>query len=71
MTEQYSIAFDHVEKAYQKTRVIEDLNLFIPEGERLILLGPSGLSLIHHLADDRGPGEHHRRRAADERPPGQ
>lgn len=42
MTEQYSIAFDHVEKAYQKTRVIEDLNLFIPEGERLILLGPSG-----------------------------
>ena len=34
--------FDHVEKIYQKNKVIEDLNLTIPAGQRLILLGPSG-----------------------------
>lgn len=37
-----TIVFDHVEKIYQKNKVIEDLNLIIPGGQRLILLGPSG-----------------------------
>ena len=37
-----TIVFDHVEKIYQKNKVIEDLNLTIPAGQRLILLGPSG-----------------------------
>ena len=38
----YSIIFSHVKKAYGKTVVINDLNLEIRKGERLILLGPSG-----------------------------
>lgn len=38
----YSIIFSHVQKAYGKTVVINDLNLEIHKGERLILLGPSG-----------------------------
>ena len=42
MGEQNTIVFDHVEKIYQKNKVIEDLNLIIPGGQRLILLGPSG-----------------------------
>ena len=42
MEEQNTIVFDHVEKIYQKNKVIEDLNLIIPGGQRLILLGPSG-----------------------------
>ena len=43
MAEQQSIVFDHVAKAYQKSSaVIEDLNLEIAGGQRLILLGPSG-----------------------------
>lgn len=42
MTRQETIEFSHVDKAYQKNKVIEDLNLTIPAGERLILLGPSG-----------------------------
>lgn len=37
-----SIVFSHVKKAYGKNTVIEDLNLEIHKGERLILLGPSG-----------------------------
>ncbi|MDY4920623.1 MAG: ABC transporter ATP-binding protein [Phascolarctobacterium sp.] len=39
---EYSIIFSHVQKAYGKNVVIEDLNLEIKKGERLILLGPSG-----------------------------
>lgn len=42
MANNESIVFDHVEKSYQKTQVIEDLNMSIQAGERLILLGPSG-----------------------------
>ena len=38
----HSIVFSHVNKAYGKTVVVEDLNLEIRRGERLILLGPSG-----------------------------
>lgn len=39
---EHSIVFSHVNKAYGKTVVVEDLNLEIRKGERLILLGPSG-----------------------------
>ena len=39
---EYSIVFDKVQKAYGKNVVINDLNLAINKGERLILLGPSG-----------------------------
>ncbi len=38
----YSIIFSQVQKAYGKNVVINDLNLEIKKGERLILLGPSG-----------------------------
>lgn len=38
----YSIIFSHVQKAYGSNVVINDLNLNIRKGERLILLGPSG-----------------------------
>mgnify|MGYP000702582283 CR=1 FL=1 len=38
----YSIIFSHVQKAYGNNVVINDLNLEIQKGERLILLGPSG-----------------------------
>ena len=38
----YSIIFSHVQKAYGNNIVINDLNLEIQKGERLILLGPSG-----------------------------
>ena len=38
----YSIEFKNVQKAYGKNVVINDLNLQIKKGERLILLGPSG-----------------------------
>lgn len=38
----YSIVFSGVQKAYGKNIVINDLNLEIAKGERLILLGPSG-----------------------------
>ena len=38
----YSIIFSQVQKAYGKNVVINDLNLEIEKGERLILLGPSG-----------------------------
>lgn len=37
-----SIVFTHVNKAYGNNLVVEDLNLEIRRGERLILLGPSG-----------------------------
>ncbi|MDO4178470.1 MAG: ABC transporter ATP-binding protein [Phascolarctobacterium sp.] len=37
-----SIVFSHVDKAYGSNLVVEDLNLEIKKGERLILLGPSG-----------------------------
>lgn len=42
MEQEYSIVFKHAKKAFGKTVVIEDLNLEIKKGERLILLGPSG-----------------------------
>ena len=42
MSDKNTIVFDHVEKTYQKNTVIRDLNLTIPAGQRLILLGPSG-----------------------------
>ena len=35
----YSIIFSHVQKAYGSNVVINDLNLNIRKGERLILLG--------------------------------
>ena len=38
----YSVQFQNVAKFYGKTSVIEDLNLEIRRGERMILLGPSG-----------------------------
>ena len=38
----YSVQFRNVTKFYGKTSVIEDLNLEIRRGERMILLGPSG-----------------------------
>ena len=38
----YSIVFSQVQKAYGKNIVINNLNLEIEKGERLILLGPSG-----------------------------
>ena len=37
-----NIVFDHVVKAYDKNVIVKDLNMEIREGERLILLGPSG-----------------------------
>ena len=42
MSDKNTIVFDHVVKTYQKNPVIQDLNLTIPAGQRLILLGPSG-----------------------------
>lgn len=36
------IVFEHVSKAYGKTRILQDLNFRIEPGERLILLGASG-----------------------------
>ena len=39
---EHSIVFSHVNKAYGSNLVVEDLNLEIRRGERLILLGPSG-----------------------------
>ena len=36
----YSIIFSHVQKAYGSNVVINDLNLNIRKGERLILLDP-------------------------------
>lgn len=44
MSDKNTIIFDHVEKTYQKNTVIRDLNLTIPAGQRLILLGPSRLA---------------------------
>ena len=38
----YSVVFKNVSKSYGKTSVIEDLNLEMRRGERIILLGPSG-----------------------------
>ncbi len=38
----YSIICSHIQKAYGDSIVINDLNLEIKKGERLILLGPSG-----------------------------
>ena len=37
-----NIVFEHVVKAYGKNVIVNDLNMEIREGERLILLGPSG-----------------------------
>ena len=37
-----SIRFENVSKSFGKTKVINNLNLSIEKGERLILLGPSG-----------------------------
>lgn len=38
----YSIEFKNVSKSFGKTKVIEEINLTIEKGERMILLGPSG-----------------------------
>lgn len=37
-----SIRFENVNKSFGKTKIINDLNLSVEKGERLILLGPSG-----------------------------
>lgn len=37
-----NIVFENVKKAYGKNVVVEDLCMEVKEGERLILLGPSG-----------------------------
>ncbi|MGN0132409.1 MAG: ABC transporter ATP-binding protein [Lachnospiraceae bacterium] len=37
-----TIKFEHVSKSFGKTKVINDLNLEIESGQRVILLGPSG-----------------------------
>ena len=42
LQDEYSIVFNNVQKAYGKNIVINNLNLNIKKGERLILLGPSG-----------------------------
>ena len=36
------IIFENVCKTYEKNTVIDNLNLRVKKGERLILLGPSG-----------------------------
>ena len=44
------VKFDKVDKSYDgETLVVKDLNVDIPQGEFLTMLGPSGsgLSLIH------------------------
>lgn len=37
-----SIRFEHVSKSFGKTKIINDLNMEVKKGERMILLGPSG-----------------------------
>ncbi len=70
------IEFIHVEKSYQKTQVIRDLNLSIPSGERLILLGPSGcgksttLRMIAGLEEITGGELHMGGRRVNEMPSG-
>ena len=54
-----NIVFEHVVKAYGKNVIVNDLNMEIREGERLILLGP---------AHDRRSGGYHLRLPAYARP---
>lgn len=42
MQPSYDVRFEHVQKRYGSFTAIEDLNLEIKSGERLVLLGPSG-----------------------------
>lgn len=48
-----NIVFEHVVKAYGKNVIVNDLNMEIREGERLILLGPSGCGNHPPCADRR------------------
>ena len=36
------IRFDHVTKAYGEVLAVDDVSLEIPDGEFLVLVGPSG-----------------------------
>ena len=36
------IQFEHVSKSYGKTPVLKDLNFTIPDGQFVVLIGPSG-----------------------------
>jgi len=48
------VAFERVQKSYDgETLVVKDLNLTIPKGEFLTLLGPSG-SWQNDMPDDAG-----------------
>lgn len=49
------IIFDNVSKSYGDTNVIKDLDMKIKDGERLVILGPSGLRQVYTFKNDCRP----------------
>ena len=47
------VQFQHIHKSYGPTRVLEDINIDVKDGEFLVLVGPSGCgksTLLRSLA---------------------
>ena len=48
-----TVQFEHIHKYYGETRVLEDININVHDGEFLVLVGPSGCgksTLLRSLA---------------------